>query len=162
MSRRQLSRRDRRALGWLGAGVLVLAAAGSHHAASSHQPPASTPPTAAPAGPSGNAALGERMAAARGWTGGQWNCLDALWRRESGWDVLATYPAHDTPPSVPSSAITTAYGIPQSLPAQKMAAAGPDWRTNPATQIRWGLGDIAAVYGTPCAAWAHELNHGWY
>jgi hypothetical protein len=161
MSRRLLSRKDRRALGWAGAGVLVLALVG-HKAVSPSPAPAQATSAAAPADPSGNVALGERMAAARGWTGGQWDCLYALWRRESGWDVLATYPSHDTPPSVPSSAITTAYGIPQSLPAQKMAAAGPDWRTNPATQIRWGLTDIAVVYGTPCAAWAHELNQGWY
>ncbi len=161
MSRRLLSRNDRRTLGWIGVGVLVLTAAGGQHAVSHRQAPAQAT-AAAPAGPSGNAALGQRMAAARGWSGAEWHCLYALWQRESGWDVLATYPSHDTPPSVPSSAITTAYGIPQSLPAQKMAVAGPDWRTNPATQIRWGLGDIATVYGTPCAAWAHELNHGWY
>ena len=102
------------------------------------------------------------MAAARGWTGGQWDCLYALWRRESGWDVLATYPSHDTPPSVRRVRSRPPTGSRTALPAQKMAAAGPDWRTNPATQIRWGLGDIAAVYGTPCAAWAHELITRWY
>ena len=55
-----------------------------------------------------------------------------------------------------------AYGIPQSLPAAKMAAAGPGWQTDPATQIRWGLSYIAATYGTPCGAWSHEQAAGWY
>ena len=47
-----------------------------------------------------------------------------------------------------------AYGIPQALPGSKMATAGADWQTNPATQITWGLGYISARYGTPCGAWA--------
>jgi hypothetical protein len=58
-----------------------------------------------------------------------------------------------------------AYGIPQALPASKMAAAGSDYMTDPATQIRWGLGYIAGTpYGThtPCGAWAHETADGWY
>ena len=55
-----------------------------------------------------------------------------------------------------------AYGIPQSLPGSKMASAGADWQTDAATQIRWGLGYIKSVYGTPCAAWQNELNVGSY
>lgn len=111
----------------------------------------------------GNAALGQRMAArGYGWTGQNWNCLYELWQRESGWDAHATYPSHDTPPSVPGSSITTAYGIPQALPAQKMAAAGADWQTNPATQIRWGLGYIARTYGNPCSALNFEIAHAGY
>lgn len=51
---------------------------------------------------------------------------------------------------------------PQALPGSKMAAAGPDWATNAATQIRWGLGYIQASYGSPCGAWAHETSSGWY
>ena len=47
-----------------------------------------------------------------------------------------------------------AYGIPQALPGSKMASAGADWQTNPATQIKWGLGYIKAIYGDPCKAWA--------
>jgi hypothetical protein len=43
-----------------------------------------------------------------------------------------------------------------------MASAGDDWRTNPATQIRWGLGYIGSRYGSPCAAWSHSQSHGWY
>lgn len=100
---------------------------------------------------SGNVALGERMAAAAGWTGAQWSCLDALWTRESGWQA-----------EIWNTAGSGAYGIPQSLPAGKMASAGPDWATNPATQIKWGLGYIASRYGTPCGAWDHETSAGWY
>ena len=55
-----------------------------------------------------------------------------------------------------------AYGIPQSLPGDKMATAGSDWQTNPATQINWGLGYIKSVYGTPCGAWQNEVNYGYY
>jgi hypothetical protein len=55
-----------------------------------------------------------------------------------------------------------AYGIPQALPASKMATAGADWRTNPATQISWGLGYIKSVYGTPCNAWAFWQVHHYY
>jgi cell wall-associated NlpC family hydrolase len=85
-----------------------------------------------------------------GWGVGQWPYLDMLWNRESGWRVDATNPT------------SGAYGIPQSLPAIKMASAGADWRTNAQTQIRWGLGYIRDRYGTPQHAWYHELNFGWY
>jgi len=61
---------------------------------------------------SANQRLGKEMAAGRGWTCGQWRCLKVLWVRESGWRVHATNPS------------SGAYGIPQSLPATKMAAAG--------------------------------------
>lgn len=106
--------------------------------------------SAAPTSVSGNAALARSMAAQKGWTGSQWNALYALWTRESGFRTTATNPT------------SGAYGIPQSLPASKMAAAGSDWKTNPATQIKWGLGYIEATYGTPEAAEAHEQAHGWY
>jgi len=55
-----------------------------------------------------------------------------------------------------------AYGIPQALPGSKMASAGADWATNPATQITWGLGYITGRYGTPCGAWNHSQATGWY
>jgi hypothetical protein len=99
-----------------------------------------------------NIALAQQMAAARGWTGQQWNDLFALWDRESArtWSPTVTNPT------------SGAYGIPQSLPADKMASAGADWQTNPATQIKWGLDYIAGRYGTPSAAWAHELSNNWY
>ena len=55
-----------------------------------------------------------------------------------------------------------AYGIPQALPGSKMASSGADWRTNPVTQINWGIGYIKGRYGTPCSAWAHSNAVGWY
>src|SRR5580698_3493300 len=66
------------------------------------------------------------------------------------------------PPPDPGTAQSTAFGIPQALPGSKMASAGPDWQTNPTTQIKWGLGYIKSVYGTPCGAWSHEEADGWY
>lgn len=125
----------------------ALAVAHSHAAGKAHGAGTAARMSAA----SGNVALGERMAAAAGWTGAQWSCLDALWTRESGWRT-----------EVWNTAGSGAYGIPQSLPAGKMASAGPDWQTNPATQIKWGLGYIASRYGTPCGAWDHETSAGWY
>ncbi|MBV9096921.1 MAG: transglycosylase SLT domain-containing protein, partial [Frankiaceae bacterium] len=86
----------------------------------------------------------------RGWSEGEWSCLDALWNRESGWDVTA------------SNGGSGAYGIPQALPASKMATMGSDWRTNPVTQIRWGLSYIARTYGDPCSALDHSNNYGYY
>ena len=100
--------------------------------------------------PSGSArSIARQLLAARGWSG-QFGCLDLLWNRESGWNMHAMNPS------------SGAYGIPQALPGGKMASAGSDWRTNPATQIRWGLSYIASTYGTPCGAWAHSQSHGWY
>jgi resuscitation-promoting factor RpfB len=84
-----------------------------------------------------------------GFASSQWGCLDDLWQRESGW----VYNAENA---------SGAYGIPQALPGSKMASAGPDWQTNPTTQIKWGLGYIKSVYGTPCGAWSHEEADGWY
>ncbi len=93
---------------------------------------------------------GRAMAAERGWTGEQFQCLDSLWTKESDWTPTADNPTSD------------AYGIPQSLPGEKMAEAGDDWATNPITQISWGLTYIRDVYGTPCGAWAHSQATDWY
>jgi resuscitation-promoting factor RpfB len=84
-----------------------------------------------------------------GFASSQWGCLDDLWQRESGW----IYNAENA---------SGAYGIPQALPGSKMASAGPDWQTDPTTQIKWGLGYIQSVYGSPCNAWSHEEADGWY
>lgn len=85
-----------------------------------------------------------------GWGQDQMSCLVSLWNRESGWRTNATNPG------------SGAYGIPQSLPGSKMASAGADWQTNPATQIKWGLGYIKSRYGSPCGAWGHSQATGWY
>jgi hypothetical protein len=79
----------------------------------------------------------------------QWGCLLDLWNRESGW----IYDAENA---------SGAYGIPQALPGDKMASAGADWETDPTTQIKWGLGYITQVYGTPCGAWNFELANNYY
>ncbi len=100
--------------------------------------------------PSSNVSIGRSLAAARGWTGGEWQCLYSLWQKESGWNHLAANPS------------SGAYGIPQSLPGSKMAARGSDWQTNPATQIEWGLDYIGGRYGTPCGAWNHSVANNWY
>lgn len=89
------------------------------------------------------------MAANYGWGDDQFACLVSLWDKESGWRVNAANPSG-------------AYGIPQALPGSKMASAGADWQTNPATQIAWGLGYISGRYGTPCGAWGHSQSTGWY
>ena len=94
--------------------------------------------------------LARAMLAKHGWGAGQFRCLDALWTRESGWKLSAR------------NASSGAYGIPQALPGSKMASMGKDWRTNPVTQIRWGLQYIEASYGSPCAAWGHSGANGWY
>lgn len=77
-------------------------------------------------------------------------CLVSLWDRESHWNVYASNPT------------SGAYGIPQALPGTKMATVAADWKTNPATQIKWGLGYISQRYGTPCQAWGHSESVGWY
>jgi uncharacterized protein YabE (DUF348 family) len=95
-------------------------------------------------------AIAKAMLAARGWGSDQFSCLVTMWNHESGWRVNAANPSG-------------AYGIPQALPGSKMASAGSDWQTNPATQIRWGLQYISSRYGTPCGAWATWQAHGgWY
>lgn len=85
-----------------------------------------------------------------GWGAGQFDPLQNLWNRESNWRWNARNPS------------SGAYGIPQSLPGNKMASAGSDWMTNPATQIDWGLEYIKNRYGSPSGAWAHSQRTGWY
>jgi len=102
-----------------------------------------------PPNPGTAQSIGFNMLASFGFASSQWGCLDNLWNRESGW----VYNAENA---------SGAYGIPQALPGSKMASAGADWLTNPTTQIKWGLGYIKSIYGTPCGAWDHEEADGWY
>ncbi len=87
---------------------------------------------------------------AYGWSTADFNCLVALWNKESKWNPNAY------------NASSGAYGIPQALPASKMATAGTDYRTNYKTQINWGLSYISSRYGSPSAAWSHSKSTGWY
>ncbi|WP_242090941.1 hypothetical protein [Curtobacterium sp. DN_7.5] len=102
--------------------------------------------------PAGAQAYARRAIGAYGWGSDQMGCLVSLWTQESGWRANAL------------NVSSGAYGIPQALPADKMAVAGADWRTNAATQINWGLAYIHDAYGSPCAAWNHEMsvNPHWY
>jgi hypothetical protein len=86
----------------------------------------------------------------RGWSDSEWPCLEPLWNNESGWRWNADNPS------------SHAYGVPQALPATKMATAGTDWHENPATQITWGLSYISGRYGSPCAAWSYWQSHHSY
>jgi len=94
--------------------------------------------------------IAQRMLGQFGWSSSQFGYLNPLWEHESGWSLTAENPS------------SGAYGIPQALPGSQMASAGGDWRTNAATQIKWGLTYIQGRYGSPCGAWAHEQADGWY
>jgi hypothetical protein len=98
----------------------------------------------------GNRATGCAMMLGAGFSISQFPCLNKLWTKESGWNHRAKNPS------------SGAYGIPQSYPGDKMKSAGADWRTNPATQIKWGLGYIKGRYDTPCGAWSRSEETGSY
>jgi hypothetical protein len=94
--------------------------------------------------------IARQMLRSFSWRGWEFKYLNLLWSRESGWNVFAENP------------YSGAYGIPQAVPGSKMATAGPNWESDARTQIRWGLRYIKAMYGSPLAAWQHELATGWY
>jgi hypothetical protein len=136
---------QRAAAGQAAARRAANAAAGQTSAA---QTTASSPGSVQPSGSPQQIAVA--MLGSFGWSSSQFGCLVSLWGRESGWNIYASNPS------------SGAYGIPQALPGSKMASAGPDWASNAATQIRWGLGYIQQLYGSPCAAWEHSEAVGWY
>ncbi|MBC7565003.1 DUF348 domain-containing protein [Candidatus Saccharibacteria bacterium] len=105
-----------------------------------------------PTNPSENQVLGHAMMLNAGYGEDQWSCLYSLWTRESGWRTTA------------GNTSSGAYGIPQSLPASKMATFGSDYLTNAQTQIAWGLNYIKGRYGTPCGAWNsfNSRSPSWY
>ena len=90
------------------------------------------------------------MATEYSWGGDQYTCLNRLWTKESHWN----YKAHNYR--------SGAHGIAQALPASKMEIIGTDWRTNPVTQIRWGLRYIDIRYESPCKAWAKFKRSHYY
>jgi hypothetical protein len=116
--------------------------------ATQQQAAAQQPAASAPSGSPQQ--IAQQMLSQFGWSSGQFSCLQPLWALESGWNIYASNPS------------SGAYGIPQALPGSKMASAGPDWQSDAATQIRWGLTYIQGSYGSPCAAWSHEQADGWY
>jgi hypothetical protein len=97
----------------------------------------------------GNVAIGCTLMLQAGYGLDQMPCLKNLWTKESGWRETAGNAGG-------------AYGIPQALPGSKMAVYGADWRTNPATQIKWGLNYIKTKYKTPCGAWSNFRSNGYY
>jgi hypothetical protein len=125
--------------------------ASSPSASKSGKPGVVAPPAPASCGVySGNRKTGCAMVLAHGWDLQQMACLDKLWTKESGWNEKARNKS------------SGAYGIPQAYPASKLASAGSDWQTNPATQIKWGIGYIDGRYGTPCKAWSTSQSTGSY
>lgn len=113
--------------------------------------PATPATVTAPAPDPGTAeAIAYNMLPSFGWKSSTYyGCLNNIWSRESGWN----YEAENA---------SGAYGIPQALPGSKMATAGPNWQTDPTTQIKWGLGYIQGRYKDPCSAWAFWEANGWY
>jgi len=99
---------------------------------------------------SGDRATGCALMLKAGFGIDQFPCLNKLWDKESGWNHRAY------------NSGSGAYGIPQALPGSKMGSVASDWKTNPATQIKWGLGYVEDRYGTPCGAWSHSQSTGWY
>jgi hypothetical protein len=97
-----------------------------------------------------NQEMGRQMMLRMGWPASQWPALKELWTRESGWSHTV------------SNQSSGAHGIPQSLPASKMASEGADYMTNPKTQIAWGLKYIKGRYGSPSSALAWHNSHNWY
>ncbi|MQS36916.1 lytic transglycosylase domain-containing protein [Streptomyces katsurahamanus] len=80
----------------------------------------------------------------------QFQCFSNIVQHESTWNYLAVNQS------------SGAYGLVQALPGSKMSSAGADWRTNPATQIKWGLSYMNERYDSPCGAWTFWQANRWY
>ncbi|MCX4741047.1 aggregation-promoting factor C-terminal-like domain-containing protein [Streptomyces antibioticus] len=106
--------------------------------------------TAAPAHAATSSASAQAIAHKMIPDAAQYKAFSNIVSHESGWNVKAT------------NSSSGAYGLVQALPASKMASAGSDWKTNPATQIKWGLDYMNSRYGSPVAAWNFWQSHGWY
>jgi hypothetical protein len=144
-----------RTLNLVGAPKLATRPAGVPSTEASPDPSGSSPGTPAtvsapPPDPGTAQAIAYNMLSSFGWKPSTYyGCLNNIFSRESGW----RYNAENA---------SGAYGIPQALPGSKMASAGPNWQTDPTTQIKWGLGYIQGRYGDPCSAWSFWEAHGWY
>lgn len=107
-------------------------------------------PAGPPVKPGTAQAIAKSMLPQFGWKADeQFDCLYQLWNRESGWRTTA-------------GRVDGPYGIPQANPGTKMASAGPKWRTDAVTQIKWGLGYVKGRYSSPCGAWSHFQANHWY
>ncbi|MDX2644166.1 transglycosylase SLT domain-containing protein [Streptomyces sp. PA03-1a] len=112
-----------------------------------HETSRPAPRAAAPAAPSGSP---QQMAQQIIGDAAQFQCFANIVMHESTWNPYAVNPS------------SGAYGLVQALPGSKMASAGADWRTNPATQIKWGLDYMNGRYGSPCGAWSFWQANHWY
>jgi hypothetical protein len=98
----------------------------------------------------GNRAIGCTRLLKVGFGLDQMPCLDKMWTKESNWRTTA------------ENSSSGSYGIPQAYPASSMLKFGTDYKTNPVTQIDWGLDYIKRRYKTPCGAWTFWQGHNWY
>jgi hypothetical protein len=158
LSARLPAARSRRLRAALGAAALALLAAAGEAVGGGLPAPAPAAalagyaqPAPASVGPARAKEMARAMLGRYHWSARrQFPYLLRLWNRESGWRVRAYNRA------------SGADGIPQADPGRRMASAGPHWRTDARTQITWGLRYIRHRYGSPRAAWAHEVRRGWY
>jgi hypothetical protein len=137
------------------AGVTGIAATSPQSSATGAAPASVTVPTA-PSNPAGNVKMGKTKAAARGWTGVEWDSLYQLWNKESSWRTDASNPT------------SSARGIAQTMMSVHF---GKNWQKDPASiafmhdpskQIDWGMNYISQRYHKPSAAWAHSKAMNWY
>ncbi|MFD4632616.1 transglycosylase SLT domain-containing protein [Streptomyces sp. NPDC058284] len=129
-------------------GLVAAAASGMVFAAAPAQ--AATPTTTKAAAPAAAPASAKAIAKKKIADPAQFAAFDKIVTHESGWNPSAT------------NSSSGAYGLVQALPGSKMASAGADWKTNPETQIEWGLKYMNERYGSPVGAWNHWQANGWY
>ncbi|AZM53002.1 hypothetical protein DMA15_10665 [Streptomyces sp. WAC 01529] len=136
----------------LSGGLVAAAATGMVFAAAPAQAatPTTTKAAVAAAAPAAAPTSAKAIAKAKISDPAQFAAFDKIVSHESGWDVNAT------------NSSSGAYGLVQALPGSKMASAGADWKTNPETQIEWGLKYMNERYGSPVGAWNHWQANGWY
>ncbi|MEU6764858.1 transglycosylase SLT domain-containing protein [Streptomyces sp. NPDC046853] len=120
--------------------------AGAAQAAAPSEAKAAAPAAAHAAAPSSAKAIAKKMIP----DPAQYKAFSKIVEHESGWNATAT------------NSSSGAYGLVQALPASKMASAGSDWKTNPETQIKWGLDYMNDRYGSPVGAWNHWQANGSY
>lgn len=116
----------------------------AHGASAGGVSPASSSPAFTPSG-----SKADWMRAA-GISDSDFGYVDYIISHESGWDYHAV------------NRSSGAYGLPQSLPAGKLASAGADWRDNPVTQLRWANNYAVGRYGSWEAAYRFWVTNHWW